>query len=64
MRTIVAVGLAVGLMPVVKHGTIDLDPLAFGGLIVKEVVVGLAFAYALARDVRRPCRSPARCWTR
>ena len=38
----------VGLMPVVKHGPIDLDPLAFGGLIVKEVVVGLAFAYALA----------------
>jgi flagellar biosynthetic protein FliR len=48
VRTVVAVGLAVGLMPVVKHGPIDLDPLAFGGLIVKEVVVGLAFAYALA----------------
>ena len=48
VRTIVAVGLAVGLMPVVKHGAIDLDPLAFGGMIVKEVVVGLAFAYALA----------------
>jgi flagellar biosynthesis protein FliR len=48
VRTVVAVGLAVGLMPVVKHGPIDLDPLAFGGLIVKEVVVGLSFAYALA----------------
>jgi flagellar biosynthesis protein FliR len=48
VRTIVALGLAVGLSPVVKHGMIDLDPLAFGGLIVKEVVVGLAFAYALA----------------
>src|SRR3954463_8252408 len=48
VRTIVAVGLAVGLMPVVKHGVIDLDPLAFGGMVVKEVVVGLAFAYALA----------------
>jgi flagellar biosynthesis protein FliR len=35
-------------MPVVKHGEIDLDPLAFGGLLIKEVVVGLAFAYALA----------------
>ena len=35
-------------MPVVKHGAIDLDPLAFGGLIIKEVIVGLAFAYALA----------------
>ena len=48
VRTIIAVGLAVGLMPVVKHGPIDLDPLAFGGMIVKEVVVGLSFAYALA----------------
>jgi flagellar biosynthetic protein FliR len=48
VRMVVAVGLAVGLMPVVKHGAIDLDPLAFGGAIVKEVVVGLAFAYALA----------------
>ena len=31
VRTIIAVGLAVGLMPVVKHGVIDLDPLAFAG---------------------------------
>jgi len=46
-RGIVAVALTVGLMPVVKHGAIDLDPLAFGLLIVKEVVVGLAFAYSL-----------------
>ena len=48
VRSIIAVGLTVGLMPVVKHGAIDLDPLAYGGMIVKEVVVGLAFAYALA----------------
>jgi len=48
VRTIIAVGLAVGLMPVVKHGVIDLDPLAFAGQVVKEVVVGLAFAYGLA----------------
>ena len=47
-RAIVALALAVGLMPVVKHGPIDLDPLGFGLLIVKEVIVGLAFAYALA----------------
>ena len=46
-RTIVALAISIGLMPVVKHGTIDLDPLAFGGLIIKEVIVGLAFAYAL-----------------
>jgi flagellar biosynthetic protein FliR len=48
VRSIIAVGLALGLMPVVKHGAIDLDPLAYGGQIVKEIVVGLAFAYALA----------------
>ena len=48
VRAIIAVGLAVGLMPVVKHSAIDLDPFAFGATIVKEVVVGLAFAFALA----------------
>ena len=47
-RAIIARALTVGIMPVVKHGAIDLDPLAFGGLIIKEVIVGLAFAYALA----------------
>jgi len=46
-RTVVALAISIGLMPVVKHGTIDLDPLPFGGLIIKEVIVGLAFAYAL-----------------
>ena len=35
-------------MPVVKHGAIDLDPLAFGTLMIKELLVGLSFAYALA----------------
>jgi flagellar biosynthetic protein FliR len=48
VRSIIAVGLAIGLMPVVKHSAIDLDPLAYGGQVVKEIVVGLAFAYALA----------------
>jgi flagellar biosynthesis protein FliR len=48
VRGIIAVALAVGLMPVVKHGEIDLTPLGYGGLLIKEVVVGLAFAYALA----------------
>jgi flagellar biosynthesis protein FliR len=47
-RAIIALALTIGIMPVVKHGTIDLDPLGFGALIVKEVIVGLAFAYALA----------------
>lgn len=48
VKGIIATGLAVGLMPVVKHGPIDLDPLAFGTLIFKELIIGLAFAYALA----------------
>ncbi len=47
-RTIVALAIAVGLMPVVKHGQIDLDPMGFGLLILKELIVGLAFAYSLA----------------
>ena len=47
VRGIVAVALTVGLMPVVKHGEIDLDVLGYAGLLVKEVIVGLAFAYAL-----------------
>ena len=48
VKRIIAPGLAIGLMPVVKHGPIDLDPLAFGTLIFKELIIGLAFAYALA----------------
>ncbi|MBE2316913.1 flagellar biosynthetic protein FliR [Solirubrobacter sp. CPCC 204708] len=47
VKGIVAVALAVGLMPVVKHGEIDLDVLNYAGLLVKELIVGLAFAYAL-----------------
>lgn len=47
VRGIAAVALTVGLMPVVKHGEIDLDVLAYAGLLIKEVIVGLAFAYAL-----------------
>ena len=49
------VALTVGIMPVVKHGarsTSTRSPSAL--LILKEVIVGLAFAYALGRDVRRP----------
>lgn len=47
-RAIIAIALTVGIMPVVKHGPIDLDPLGFGALIIKEIIVGLAYAYALA----------------
>src|SRR4051794_31350893 len=47
VKSIVAVALAVGLTPIVRHGHIDLDPLGYGLLMVKELIVGLAFAYAL-----------------
>src|ERR1700712_3560801 len=47
VKSIIAVGLAVGLTPMVRHGHIDMDPLAYGLLMVKEIIVGLAFAYAL-----------------
>ncbi len=47
-RAVIAVALTIGILPVVKHGPIDLDPLGFGALIVKELIVGLAFSYALA----------------
>ena len=47
VKGIAAVALTVGIMPVAKHGEIDLNVLAYAGLIVKEIIVGLAFAYAL-----------------
>jgi flagellar biosynthesis protein FliR len=47
VKGIAAVALTVGIMPVAKHGEIDLSVLGYAGLIVKEIIVGLAFAYAL-----------------
>jgi flagellar biosynthetic protein FliR len=46
-RAVIAIALTIGILPVVQHGRIDLDILGFGGLILKELLVGLAFAYAL-----------------
>ncbi len=46
-RAIIALALTIGLMGVVEHGRIDLDPLGYGALLIKELIVGLAFAYAL-----------------
>ncbi len=46
-RGVIAVALTVGILPVVQHGRIDLDILPFAGLILKELLVGLAFSYAL-----------------
>jgi flagellar biosynthesis protein FliR len=50
-RGIVAVGLAVGIAPIALNapGATDLptDVLTFGGLVLKEMLVGLGFAFAL-----------------
>jgi flagellar biosynthetic protein FliR len=49
VRSVIAVGLAVGLSPVVASGThLPTDVAGIGSLIVKELLVGGAFAYALA----------------
>lgn len=47
-RGIAAVALALGLAPVVGRGAeIPLDPFLLGGLMLKEILVGLAYAFTL-----------------
>lgn len=48
VRGIVAVALAVGISPVVTRGHLPTDVLGIGSLLVKELLIGAAFAYALA----------------
>jgi flagellar biosynthetic protein FliR len=49
VRSVVAVGLAIGLSPVVASGThLPTDIGGIGSLLAKELLVGGAFAYALA----------------
>ncbi len=48
VRTIVAVALAIGLTGIATRGqTIPTDPVAVTGLLVVQLLVGLAFAFAL-----------------
>jgi flagellar biosynthetic protein FliR len=47
VRGIVAVALAVGLMPVVVHDRIPMETFELAGLIGKELLVGMAFAFSL-----------------
>jgi flagellar biosynthetic protein FliR len=47
VRGIVAVALAIGLVPVVARERIPLETFAFAGLVGKELLIGLAFAFAL-----------------
>jgi flagellar biosynthetic protein FliR len=48
VRGIVAVALAIGLSPVVARHHLPTDVLAIGSLVTKEMLIGAAFAYALA----------------
>ena len=48
VKGIVAVGISIGLTPIAVHGqTIPTDPMAVAGMIVIQVLVGLAFAFAV-----------------
>ena len=48
VRGIVAVALALGLAPLALRGqVVPLDAAAIAGLIAKELLVGLAFAFAV-----------------
>jgi flagellar biosynthetic protein FliR len=48
VKGIVAVGLSIGLTPLAVHGqTIPTDPMALAGMLVVQVLVGLAFAFAI-----------------
>jgi flagellar biosynthetic protein FliR len=49
VRTILAVGLAIGLTPLAAHGVnLPSDPLSVAGLLIEGIIVGFAFAYAIA----------------
>ncbi len=49
VKTIVALGLTIGLTPTVASGQrLPTDPLAVFGLLIEGLVVGMAFAYAIA----------------
>jgi flagellar biosynthesis protein FliR len=48
VRTVIAVGLAIGLTPVVVGDqAIPLDAWTYAGLIVKELLIGLGFSFTL-----------------
>lgn len=49
VRGIVAVALSIGLTPIATHGqTIPSDPLPIAALVMTNVLVGLAFAFAVS----------------
>jgi flagellar biosynthetic protein FliR len=49
VRAIAAVGIAVGITPIALQGAkVPVDGLALGELMLKEILVGMAFAFAVA----------------
>lgn len=48
-RTVIAVALAIGLAPIALQGSpaVPSEPLPLAGLLLKEILVGLAFAFSL-----------------
>ena len=49
VRGIAAVALAVGLSPIaLRHDKVPTDLLSVGGLMLKEILIGLAFSFAIA----------------
>lgn len=48
VRGIVAVALSIGMTPIAVRGvTLPTDPLAVTGLLVEQIIVGIAFAFAI-----------------
>jgi flagellar biosynthetic protein FliR len=47
VRGIAAVALSVGITPIAVHGGIDLGVFSVAGLLAKELLIGLAFAFTL-----------------
>lgn len=49
VRGVAAVALAIGLSPLaIKNTSVPTDVLSVGGLLLKEIMVGMAFAFAIA----------------
>lgn len=49
VRTIVGLALSVGIAPIALRGrTLPLDISSLGGLLIKEIMIGLAFAFSIA----------------
>jgi flagellar biosynthesis protein FliR len=49
VRTVIAVGISIGLAPIALHGQhIPTDPLALAGLVIEGLLVGFGFSFTLA----------------